>query len=43
MVDMQYANTIVHLTGLLLTDAQETAIIDVNSFNSAFGAGSILQ
>jgi hypothetical protein len=43
MVDVQYANTIVHLTGLLLTDAQETAIIDVNSFNSAFGAGSILQ
>ena len=42
-VDLQYANTVLHLTGLLLTDAQESAIVDVNSFNSAFGAGSILQ
>ena len=43
VVDLQYGTSVLHLTGLLLTDAQESAIIDVNTFNSAFGAGSILQ
>ena len=42
-LDLQYANTVLHLTGLVLTDAQESAIVDINSFNSAFGASSILQ